>query len=90
MVFVLNALYIMGLALLVGNALGLGLAFIQKKFGVLKLDEASYYLTEVPIEFDWMSLVMINGGTILITLIMMIIPSYLVTRILPIDILRFN
>ena len=90
MVFVFNALYIMGLALLVGNAIGLSLAFIQKKFGVLKLDEASYYLTEVPIEFDWMSLAVINGGVIVITLIMMIIPSYLGTRILPIDILRFN
>jgi len=90
LVFVLNALYIMGLAILVGNALGLGLAFLQKKFGFIKLDEASYYLSEVPIEFDWLSLLTINGGTILITLIMMIIPSYLVTRILPISILRFN
>ena len=90
MVFILNALYIMGLAIIVGNAIGLSLAFLQQKFGIIKLDEASYYLTEVPIEFDWTSFLLINGGTVLITLIMMIIPSYLVTRILPISILRFN
>ena len=82
--------YIICLALILGNLLGLGLGWLQKKFGFMALDEANYYLTQVPIEFDLWSILSINIGAILVTAIVLIIPSFLVTTISPISILRFD
>ena len=56
----------------------------------MALDEANYYLTQVPIEFDLWSILSINIGAILVTAIVLIIPSFLVTTISPISILRFD
>lgn len=89
-VFIYNALYILGLALIIGNLLGLLIAFVQSRTGFLKLDEESYYLSEVPVHFDLWALIYINVGTIIVTLLVMIIPTFLVTKIDPIDILRFD
>lgn len=89
-IFVYNAMYILFLALLIGNTIGLAIAGLQKKFGFLKLDEENYYLSEVPIDFNLSGLVLINLGAILITFLVMMIPTYVVTKISPIDILRFD
>ena len=89
-IFIISAVYIMGLALLFGNILGIGFGLLQKTFGFLTLDEANYYLTEVPIEFDILSILFINVGAIVVTIIAMLFPTFLVTRIKPIEILRFD
>ncbi len=89
-IFIASGVYIICLALILGNLLGLGLGWLQKKFGFMALDEANYYLTQVPIEFDLWSILSINIGAILVTAIVLIIPSFLVTTISPISILRFD
>lgn len=89
-IFIYTAVFIMGSAIILGNVLGLSIAFIQKYTGILKLDEATYYLSEVPIEFNVWSIILVNLGTIVTTLIFMIIPTYLVTRISVIKVLRFD
>ena len=89
-VFLYSAIIIVMSSLLIGNLIGLGIAFLQKFTGILKLDETNYYLSEVPIHFDLFSLVMINLFVVVVTAIMMILPTYLVTRIKPIDMLRFE
>ncbi len=89
-IFIYNALYILGLAMLFGNLLGLGIAFLQKQTGILKLDETNYYLSTVPIEFDFSSFIAINIGAVIVTAFVMLIPTFLITRISPIDILRFD
>lgn len=89
-VFIYIALFIMGLSMLIGNVLGIGIGYFQKVTGLIKLNEESYYLSEVPISFDLMSIIGINIVTILITMLVMIVPTYLVTKIRPIEILRFN
>lgn len=89
-VFIISGIYIMCLALLLGNIIGLGFGWLQSKFGFLKLDEANYYLTEVPIEFNLWAIIAINIGAIIITAFVMVIPSYLVTKITPMSILRFD
>lgn len=89
-IFIYNALYIMVLSLIIGNVLGLGVGWLQKKFEFLKLDEANYYLTSVPVQFDLASIGMINLGAVLVTAIAMLLPTFLVTRISPISILRFD
>jgi lipoprotein-releasing system permease protein len=89
-IFIWVALWIMGMALLIGNALGLGLSLFQQQTGLLKLDESSYYLSEVPIEFNLINILAVNIITILVTLLFMLVPSYLVTRVRIIKILRFD
>lgn len=89
-IFIYNAVWIIGLALVGGNILGLGVAYLQKATGFIKLDETNYYLSEAPISFDWLAILYVNGGTILVTALVMLIPSVLVTKILPTKILRFE
>jgi len=89
-VFIYVSLWISVFSLVIGNILGIGLGLLQQSTGMIKLDEANYYLSEVPIRFDLWAIVGINLATILITIIVMIIPTYLVTKIKPIDILRFQ
>ena len=89
-IFIYTAFWIMLMALVLGNVLGFSVALIQKFTGIFKLDESTYYLSEVPIEFDFLSIVAVNAGTILMTLVFMIIPTFLVTRISVIKVLRFD
>ncbi|MEZ4950914.1 MAG: hypothetical protein R2784_16255 [Saprospiraceae bacterium] len=78
------------LGLFWGNLIGLGFCFLQKQFGFIKLSEADYYLSVAPIHFDWSSILLLNIGTMVLTLIFLIIPTYLVTRISPVKAIRFK
>ncbi len=89
-IFLYQAAYIIGYGLLIGNAIGLGLAGIQKATGFIKLDEANYYLTEAPIDFDWMTIIGINIGTFVVVLLCLVVPTYLVSRIQPVKVLAFS
>ncbi|MBK8667975.1 MAG: hypothetical protein IPN89_00345 [Saprospiraceae bacterium] len=70
--------------------LGLGIAFLQKQFQFIKLDEANYYLSTAPIEINWWTIAVLNIGTFFITLLFLLLPTILVTRITPIKALRFE
>lgn len=89
-IFLYNAAYIIGIGLLVGNFIGLGLAALQHYFGIIKLPEESYYLSVAPVEFDWTVILLINLGTFLVSLLAMVIPSFLVSWIDPIKAIRFE
>lgn len=73
-----------------GNIIGLGICLIQKQFGILKLDPSSYYISEVPIHINISYIILINIGAFLISMLMMIGPSYLISRILPAKSIRFE
>jgi len=89
-IFLYYAAYIIGLGLLWGNGIGLALCFLQDRFGLIKLDEANYYLSEAPIFIAPSTLVLLNLGTLLLTLAFLILPSWLVTRIEPVKAIRFK
>lgn len=89
-VFVNYAVLILGRGLVWGNAVGLGIAFIQYHFHLFKLDPANYYVDHVPILFSWPSIVLLNVGTILICVLALIGPSYLVSKITPSKAIRFD
>jgi lipoprotein-releasing system permease protein len=89
-IFLYYAAFIIGFGLLLGNGIGLLFCWIQDTFGIVRLDEASYYLSVAPIAINWWTVLAINVGTFLITLIFLIIPSYLVTRIEPVKAIRFK
>jgi lipoprotein-releasing system permease protein len=89
-VFLYNAAYLIGKGLLWGNIMGLGLAFLQKYYGLFKLDEATYYVAVIPIELNWMYIILLNIGTLICCLLMLIIPSFIVSRITPVKAIRFS
>lgn len=89
-VFLYQAAYIIGLGLLWGNIIGLGLCWLEDRFHFVTLTEENYYLSYAPIDFNFWTIFLLNAGTILITLIFLIIPTYLVTKISPIKAIRFN
>lgn len=89
-IFIYNAGYIIFYGLIIGNILGLGIALLQKHFNFIKLDEANYYLDTAPIEINWMALILLNVGTFVVTLITLVLPTMLITRITPVKALRFD
>ena len=89
-VFLYHAAYIILIGLMMGNILGLALCWVQKKFELIKLSEADYYLAVAPIELNIWIVLLLNVGTILVTLTFLIIPSFLVARITPVKAIRFK
>ncbi len=89
-IFLYQAAYLIGLGLLLGNILGVGLALLQQYTHLIPLDPESYYMNFVPIELHLLDVLLLNAGTLLICLLVLIIPSMLVSRIVPVKALKFN
>jgi len=89
-IFLYNAAYLVGLGLLLGNLLGLGLGFLQQYTHIFKLTQSSYYLSYVPIEFHFIDVLILNLATLVICLIVLVVPSMLVSRISPLKAIRFK
>ena len=73
-----------------GNVLGLLLAFLQKEFNIVHLNPESYYIDSVPVEFDLTAIILINIVTFIVSTLALVLPSYLVARIHPSKVLRFE
>jgi lipoprotein-releasing system permease protein len=89
-IFLYNAVYLIGLGLIWGNLIGIGLCLIQQHFGIIKLPQESYYVSVVPINLKIVHLLAINAGTMIICTLILIVPSYIITRITPVKAIRFN
>lgn len=77
-------------ALFWGNLLGIGICLIQQYTHVLKLDPTSYYLEYVPVNLNIFYLVLLNVGTVVITMLMLLLPTYFITKISPEKTIRFE
>ncbi|MFD1630859.1 ABC transporter permease [Pseudopedobacter beijingensis] len=89
-IFLYNAAYLVVIGLILGNILGLGIGYFQFYTHFFKLDEASYYMSFIPIYFQWQDILLINVGTVAICLLVLLIPSMLVSNISPIKSLSFK
>ena len=89
MIFLYNAAYLIGTGLLIGNAVGLGLCMLQQQFGFVTLPQESYYVSVVPIKLELIPLLFLNSGTLIVCVAMLIIPSYIITKISPVKAIRF-
>ncbi len=89
-IFIYQSGFLIIKAMLLGNLFGLVLSFLQKRFELLRLDQASYYLDRVPINLDPLQIVLLNLGAILLILLMLLIPSMIISRIRPVKAIRFN
>ncbi|MBR6284147.1 MAG: ABC transporter permease [Muribaculaceae bacterium] len=77
-------------ALVLGNVIGLGLALAQKWLHVVKLDPEAYYMSYVPISIDWVSLLALNVGIIVLSYLTLIGPSLIISTIKPTTTMRFE
>jgi lipoprotein-releasing system permease protein len=89
-VFLYNAMWLIGLGMLCGNAFALVIGIFQDKTHFFKLDQASYYMKFVPIQLNWLDIVALNMGTLFVCTLVMLIPSMLITRISPVKAIRFK
>jgi lipoprotein-releasing system permease protein len=89
-VFIYQAAYLIGKGLLWGNLIGIGLAFLQLKTGVITLDPSSYYIKTVPVNLDLAHILLLNAGTMISIIIMLIVPSQLISRITPVKAIRYD
>lgn len=89
-VFLYNATYLIGLGLIWGNIIGIGLLFAQKYFKLIPLDPAVYYVTEAPVYISFDYILLLNIGTFIVCLLMLLIPSIIITKISPVKAIRFD
>ena len=89
-IFLYHSFFLIGKGMLWGNVIGLSLCAIQYFTGVVPLDAEAYYVATVPITFNWLYILLLNAGTFIASLLMMIGPSYLITKINPAKIIRYE
>ncbi|WP_405576626.1 ABC transporter permease [Winogradskyella sp. Asnod2-B02-A] len=89
-VFLYNASYLVGLGLLWGNIIGLGLLFAQKYFELFPLNPDTYYVSTAPVYISWEYIVILNLGTFIACLLMLLIPSVIISKISPVKAIRFD
>lgn len=89
-IFLYQAAYLILKGLIWGNIIGLGLAYLQLRTGIFTLDPASYYIKTVPVNLDFIHILLLNAGTMAAIIIMLLIPSQLISRITPVKAIRYD
>jgi lipoprotein-releasing system permease protein len=89
-IFLYQSAFLMVKALFWGNIIGLGICWIQDYFKVLKLDQTSYFIDYAPIDFNLFHIIILNIGTLVITMIILLLPSIIISNINPVKTIRFN
>ncbi len=88
--FLYNAGYLILIGLFWGNLIGVGLLILQKHYGVVGLNPETYYVSTAPVYIDMGYVLMLNAGTMILCLLMLLIPSYIISRISPTKSIRFQ
>lgn len=89
-IFLYNAAFIIGKGLLWGNIVGVSLCLLQKEFEIVKLPQESYFMSVVPINIDFLQLLMLNAVTMAACTLMLLLPSFIISRIVPVKAIRFD
>ena len=66
-----------------GNIIGIGICLLQEKFGIVKLDPTAYYVSEAPVEMNWIIILLLNIVTLIITIAVLVIPSFFIGTVRP-------
>lgn len=88
-VFLYNATYLILKGLFWGNLIGFIILGVQYYFGILRLDPETYYVSKVPVSLHLANIIFLNFGTLLLCFLMLLIPSYIITKIQPSKSIRF-
>ena len=89
-IFLYNAAYIIGKGLLYGNIVGISICLLQSYFGIIRLPQESYFMSVVPINLDIIHIIILNVSTLIVCTLMLLLPSFVVTRISPVKAIRFD
>ena len=89
-IFLYFASLIVFKGVVIGNLLGLGLVALQITTGIISLDAETYYVDVVPLEVNWLYVALVNVGTLLVSVFVLVLPSYVVCRIHPAQSIRFE
>ncbi len=89
-IFLYNALYLIIRGLFWGNTIGIGLLLIQQYTGIVKLNPENYYVNQAPVLINWWYIGALNLGTLFVCLLVLLIPSYIITKISPVQAIRFS
>lgn len=89
-IFLYQAGWLIAKGLLWGNIIGLGLAWLQLKTGIISLDPSSYYIKTVPVNLEMSHIILLNAGTMIIIILMLLVPSQLISRITPVKAIRYD
>jgi len=89
-IFLYNAAHLIIRGLLWGNGIAISFLLLQKYFGIIKLDPENYYVSEAPVDISIGYILLLNIGTILVCLLVLLIPSYIITKISPVKAIRFD
>lgn len=89
-VFLWFAVFVIGKGMLIGNAIALAIVLIQKFTGIISLDPATYYVREVPVEFNIPLILLLNAATLLVCVLALIAPSYFILTIRPAKAIQVN
>lgn len=89
-IFFWNGINILLRGLIIGNSIGLGIGVLQDQFKLIPLDAASYYMSYVPIDWNWPAFILINLGITLLTAAVLWIPVMVISRVDPIQSIRFD
>lgn len=90
-IFLYHSFFLIAKGMIWGNIIGLTICAVQYFTGIIPMPDAeSYYIATVPITFNWLYILLLNAGTLAASVLMMIGPSYLITKISPAKIIRYE
>ena len=89
-IFLYNAFYLIIRGLFWGNLIGISLLLIQQQFGVIRLNPENYYVNQAPVYINWAYIILLNLLTVTVCFLVLLIPSYIITKISPVKAIRFD
>ena len=89
-IFLINGTYLISLGMIIGNFISILIIFLQNKIGFIMLDPETYYVSELPFDFNILSIVFLNIGVLILCLLMLILPSLVITKINPAESVKIN
>lgn len=89
-IFLYNAAYLIARGLFWGNTIAISLLMLQEYFGIIKLNPQNYYVNQAPVYIDFSYIFYLNLGTTAVCMLVLLLPSYVITKILPVKAIRFD
>ena len=82
-IFLINGVYLISIGLVIGNFIAIGIIQLQNYTGIITLDPNTYYVTELPFDFDLISIIILNISVLFFCFLMLIVPSFVISKISP-------
>jgi lipoprotein-releasing system permease protein len=89
-IFLYNTMRIAIIGVVAGSILGLGICFLQQQTGFIQLNEEAYYMSKAEASINWVEVLLVNVGTLLISMATLIIPTLLIKRVNPVKAIQFR